>query len=476
MRRRLAWLALAGSLLSGCATNDVEPINTHLTQVGPGSPAFIPDAADDGSTVVALSFSGGGTRAAAFAYGVLRALDDVTIDSGRSAHTLIDDVRVVGGVSGGAVTAAYLGYKGHGYRDLRERFLIQNAESSLHTARLAPANLARLWRGGVNDRGTFAAWLNRNLFDGATYSAFKRPGAPLVWIHASDIYNATAFGFTYDRFAAICSDLDRLRIADAVAASAAFPLVFAPMVISTTTPQTKCNYKQPAWIKHGLQDSEAPVRVKAAARAMDSYQNNDRVNYIKLLDGGLTDNIAVVGFAESIDTAEDAHSPLSPQAAIRMRTLIMIVADAGRRTEPKWVEVKQGPGLVDMIDATTGTSISSSVRDEFDALKLAFRLWRQKLVRYRCGLPTVTVARYRGSLAGWDCRDVRMAVELVSFGDLPPADLTALNAIPTRLRLTPEQVDRTISAGREAVRVNPRLRQAFGRAQGRAGIVMAVIN
>ena len=306
MRWRLIWLAFAATLLAACVANDVEPINTHVTQVGPGSPAYIPDAPADGSTVVALSFSGGGTRASAFSYGVLQALDHVVIGSRGQAHTLVDDVSVVGGVSGGAVTAAYLGYKGRGYRDLRERFLLQNAESSLRKAKLAPANLARLWKGGVNDRSTFAAWLNRNLFDGATYRAFKRPGAPLIWIHASDIYNGTAFGFTYDRFAAICSDLDKLRIADAVAASAAFPVVFAPVVVSTTTPTTKCNYKQPEWIKRGLSDPQAPERIKAAAHAMDSYQNNDRVNYIKLLDGGLTDNIAVVGFAGSGSQAAHA--------------------------------------------------------------------------------------------------------------------------------------------------------------------------
>ncbi|RUV24654.1 patatin-like phospholipase family protein, partial [Mesorhizobium sp. M1A.F.Ca.IN.022.04.1.1] len=108
MRWRVGLLVLAAALLAGCVANDVEPINTHVTQVGPGSPDYIPDAPADGSTVVALSFSGGGTRATAFSYGVLRALDDVVVGSGGRAHTLIDDVRVVGGVSGGAVTAAYL--------------------------------------------------------------------------------------------------------------------------------------------------------------------------------------------------------------------------------------------------------------------------------------------------------------------------------------------------------------------------------
>ncbi|WP_189407328.1 hypothetical protein [Mesorhizobium sp. M1A.F.Ca.ET.072.01.1.1] len=126
-----------------------------------------------------------------------------------------------------------------------------------------------------------------------------------------------------------------------------------------------------------------------------------------------------------------------------------------------------------MIDATAGTSIASSVRDEFDSLKLEFRLWREKLVKYRCSLPAAVVARYRGSLSGWKCRDVQMVVELVSFADLPPDEAAALNVIPTRLRLTPEQVERTIQAGRDAVRLNPRLQQAFRRAQGRAGFVAA---
>ena len=95
----------------------------------------------------------------------------------------------------------------------------------------------------------------------------------------------------------------------------------------------------------------ALLHMQRDAEALDCFER------ASLLDGGLTDNIAVVGFAESIDTADSAHSPLSPEAAVRLRTLIMVVADAGRRIEPDWVTVKEGPGLADMIDATAGTSI-----------------------------------------------------------------------------------------------------------------------
>ncbi|MCX7305767.1 MAG: patatin-like phospholipase family protein, partial [Hyphomicrobiales bacterium] len=102
-------------------------MNTHVAEVGQPSRPFIPDPTNDGSTVIALAFSGGGTRAAAFAYGVLQGLDEVVVDQRPVRRTLIDDIRVISGASGGAVTAAYFGYKGRDYGDLRERFLLADA-------------------------------------------------------------------------------------------------------------------------------------------------------------------------------------------------------------------------------------------------------------------------------------------------------------------------------------------------------------
>ena len=275
------------------------------------SPEFVPDPADDGSTVVGVSFSGGGTRASAFGYGVLRGFDDVVVDQFPKQRTAADDIRMISGASGGAVPAAYFGLRGKGYVDLRERFLLQDAEKELHLSKLSPADLVQVYEGGANDRSTFAAWLDRNVFDGKTYSAFRRKDAPIVWINASDIYNGTPFDFTYDTFAALCSDLDKVRLADAVAASAAFPVVFKPLVVSTAATATKCNYRRPEWLTRALADPAASVRLKAYARSLETYQNDPGVDYIKLLDGGLTDNIGVTGFSMERAAAETAHGPLS---------------------------------------------------------------------------------------------------------------------------------------------------------------------
>ncbi|TIV94907.1 MAG: patatin, partial [Mesorhizobium sp.] len=267
----------------------------------------------------------------------------------------------------------YFGYKGRdGYRDFRERFLTQNAEADLRTS-FSPVNFIRAYYGGVNDRSGFARWLNDHLFDGATFKALHRPKGPIVWINASDIYNRTPFLFTYDTFAALCSDLDQLRIADAVAASAAVPIVFAPIVVSATSPH--CGYRMPQWLSEALADRNASLRLKAYASALDSYQNDDPLDYVKLLDGGLTDNIGVTGFTLERSAAGTPYGPLSPSAAVRLTTLIFIVADAGSDSDVNWAKSLHGPKAAELLDAVTSTTLAASVRNEFDALKLAVSQW-----------------------------------------------------------------------------------------------------
>ncbi|MGH6762320.1 MAG: patatin-like phospholipase family protein [Phyllobacterium sp.] len=469
MDLRIGIVLAALTLIAGCVATDVGPINTHSATARQNSPDFVPDPGDDGSTVVGLAFSGGGTRAAAFAYGVLRALDEIVIDEEPYTRTLVDDIRMVSGASGGAVAAAYFGYRGKDdYRDFRERFLLKDAESTMRTSKLAPVNLARALHGGVNDRSSFSRWLDSNLFDGATFESLKWQDAPVIWITASDIYNRVPFHFNYDTFAALCSDLDKMRLADAVAASAAVPVIFAPVVVSASEPD--CGYKPPPWLDRALTDPDSPSRLQAYARALYAYQTDDSLRYVKLLDGGLTDNIGVTPFAMARASSGTPHGPLSPEEAVKLRTLLFLVADAGREAESPWAQTVNGPHLAELLQAVTDTTVSASVRDGFDALKLAVSHWRREIVEYRCGLPQETVRKYRGSTSGWDCRDVHLVVESLSFRDAEPAIQGKLNEIPTRLKLPADQVDLTISAGKTALHSKGSIRDAIKSIQHNAGV------
>lgn len=455
--------------LGACAVTDTGPINVFTPVVKQESSHFINDFGDDGALVVGVSFSGGGTRAAAFAHGVLTALDDAVIDEEPRRRSVSDSIRMISGTSGGAVTAAYFGYRGPGaFHDFRDRFLIQNVERSLRTSVISPPNLMRSWAGGVNDRNGFSRWLDENLFDGATFAHFNNDKAPHIWLTASDIYNGVPFLFTHDTFAALCSDLDQVRIADAVAASAAFPVVFALLDVAANGPD--CGYVKPDWAQRALADPHASLRLRAHAEAFAAYRDDTRLSTVRLLDGGLTDNIGVTGFALERASADTPFGPLTPKQAVKLQKLLFIVTDAGQASAPEWGMRDRGPNLPELIPALSHTTITSSVRKGFDALAMAVKEWQAEIIRFRCGLAEADVRRLRGSITGWNCRDVNITVELLSFRDLDPQMQAQLNQVPTRLALPEHQVDLVIAAGRAAAKANPNIRKAVERIRRQAGV------
>ena len=82
-----------------------------------------------------VAFSGGGTRAASLAYGVLEGLGETRVVIDGREVSLLDEIDHVTGVSGGSFTAAYLGLHGRGiFEDFEERFLRRDVQG----ARIGP--------------------------------------------------------------------------------------------------------------------------------------------------------------------------------------------------------------------------------------------------------------------------------------------------------------------------------------------------
>ena len=198
---RTAGLAAALAVfLAGCAGIRNEPVNLPISGnladalgVGRETSTY----ADD--LMVGLAFSGGGTRAAAFSLGVLAEIERTRVTTRGGAMSLLDRVDFVSGVSGGSVLAAYYGLKQRqALADFRERFLLRDAEESLNTD-VSPLSVVRALSGGVNDSSQFPRWLDKNLFEGATFREFRHNRRPRIWINASDIYNRTTVRVRRDR-------------------------------------------------------------------------------------------------------------------------------------------------------------------------------------------------------------------------------------------------------------------------------------
>jgi hypothetical protein len=147
-RMRPAFLLLAlCALLFGCASIQNAPIN-QPGSAGPSDRSHfnLDENGEIDDNVVGLSFSGGGTRAAAFSFGVLTEMEQTRLHGGRAS--MLDHLDFISGVSGGSVTAAYYGLrKRAGLADFRERFLLRNAEEGLRTD-LTLGTIGRALRAG----------------------------------------------------------------------------------------------------------------------------------------------------------------------------------------------------------------------------------------------------------------------------------------------------------------------------------------
>ncbi|CAM5369828.1 Patatin OS=Afipia felis OX=1035 GN=BN961_01153 PE=4 SV=1 [Afipia felis] len=442
----------ACALLIGCATIQNDPVNLPGTPPNLANslgPAFEESTSAD-ETIIGLSFSGGGTRAAAYAFGVLSEMERIPMRGARGP--MIDRVEFISGVSGGSVTAAYYGLKKKaGLADFREKFLLRNAEEDLQT-NLSLATLGRAFAGGINDSTGFPRWLDANLFHGATFGEFRAIGKPRVWINASDIYNRTPFVFGAVTFNAICSDLSQYPLSSAVAASAAVPVAFAPVVIQSFP--TKCDQPLPAWVERVRRDQNASPLLSSFATALTKYHDG-AVPFIKLLDGGLVDNFGLSGFTIARLSSDTPYGPLSPRQAVKLRRALFLVADASAPgPSPNWINTIEGPRGADLVRATADTALGASVATSFTAFNSTMNDWQAALIRWRCGLSVADRARY-GAGPNWNCRDVRFFVGRIGFNQLDPERTARLNNVPTRFHLPQQQVDDVIEAGRDTLRGSP---------------------
>src|SRR5262249_50472869 len=150
MHKPASIFASAVLLLCGCVQR---PVNPPLTAHGHNAAyefEHLERNRGKQDDLVVLAFSGGGTRAAAFSYGVLETLRriEITASSGER-YRLLDEVDLITGVSGGSFTALAYGLYGDKiFDDYEQQFLKRNVQSAIVKRVLNPLNWGALWSKG----------------------------------------------------------------------------------------------------------------------------------------------------------------------------------------------------------------------------------------------------------------------------------------------------------------------------------------
>ena len=444
-----SWLMLASLLLlGGCATR---PINAPIAQTDPSAGyRFETRLARDRNkdNLVILAFSGGGTRAAAFSYGVLEFLrrTEVVGPQGNKVR-LLDAVDVITGVSGGSFTALAYGLYGDKlFDEYEQRFLKRDVQGEIVARTLSPSNWGKLGSTGWGRSELAAQLYDEILFNGATFGDLDRGKGPLILASATDISTGSRFVFSQRIFDVVCSDLNAVPLSRAAAASSAVPVVLSPVTINNYG--GTCKTITPDWVKPFLYSDNPPrpaARAVRSLKAEQAFHDGARRPYLHLVDGGISDNVGMRAVLDALEILEALHDAGLPSPLDGARRIIVISVNSLSSPPTNWDESEAPPGTVDILLKAAGTPIDAFSYETIELLRDTAARWQ-------------TLRRIRNSAAYAANKDPAVAAALrvpeaeiyaidVSFPMLKDkAELDYLNQQPTSFVLPAEAVDRLRAA------------------------------
>ena len=441
--RLILWF-FAVLALVGCASR---PINAPIAQVDPNS-GYRPHLLvakrqnNDPHTFFVLSFSGGGTRAAAFSYGVLEELRRTEVIVSGQRRRLIDEVDVITGVSGGSFTAlSYALYGERLFSEYEERFLKRDVQGALFRRTMNPFNWWKFIGGSAGRSELAAEYYDEILFEGATFGDLLDRQGPVAIATGTDLSTGSRLAFFQNDFDLLCSDLNKVRLSRAAATSSAVPIVLSPVTFNNYG--GNCGYQYPAWVR-SVADPENRSRPAGRAfqryREMQDFQNSKDRPFIHLVDGGVADNIGVRGVLEALEE-------LAASAAFRgevgfgvFRRIVLLVVNARSSPRTDWDRRESPPGTIGQLLQASGVPIERYSFETVETMKDRAEIWkwRRDLLVTQARLAGATEEEAEASVPKVTLHVLDISFEAIS----DPKERAYFMNLPTSFVLPTEDIDR----------------------------------
>jgi len=451
-------------LLAACTSS---PPNPPLSKYDPAA-GYRFDQLEQGANsdelFVILTFSGGGTRAAALSYGVLEALRDTTIEWNNRKVPLLEEVDVISSISGGSFPAAYYALHGsHTFDEFPDKFLYRPVQTDLLKQLFEPGNLLKLASPSYGRSDLAAEFYDREVFGGGTYAdIIKIHRRPFVILNATDMSTGTQFSFIQDQFDLLCSDLAGVPLARAAAASSAFPGGLTPLTFQNYA--GGCQYEQPKWVEFAIEDHASRINPHRTARAEQrlsfTAEGPARRDYIHLTDGGVADNIGLRGPLTAITSTNHSWSVLRMLNEQKVSKLVVIVVNAATEPETKRDKTPDVPGLVDTLTAAATVPLDNY---SFDTLELLRATMNEFNSEARLIEGCKKLASHEGEQCALDIpapHHVELYPVQVAFEFIGNAEERAwFKNLPTSFELPRETIDRLRAIGRKLLSEDPEFRE-----------------
>lgn len=430
-------------VFGGCATSIIT--NERLDQFDPGYGYRARNVeavgANSDSLLVILTFSGGGTRAAAFAYGVLEQLRDTRVVWEGQDRSLLDEVDVISSVSGGSLPAAYYALFGARiFEEFPEKVLYENIQGSLIKRVLLPPDNLKMLSPLYTRTDILAENFDDDIFEHKTYNDLLETGRrPYLIINSTDISTGYRFEFTQDQFDQIYSDLGPYHIGHAVAASACFPGAFPPIMLRNY--ERGDDYILPDWAQRALNKGDIDAMAYRQARNLERYGESGR--YIHLSDGGIADNLGLLPVIFLLRREAEGYAIPEDSLYAKAKTILLVTVNAEVKRPSAWDMIQSPVGLFNTLFTAGSIPLSNFTAAQFQYLRLLIenrRLQRQ-----------LDEATGNGAAHHPDIHFVE-----VSFAHVDDqAQRDALNELPTSFKLQRDQVDQLRSTARQILREHP---------------------
>lgn len=444
-------------LLGGCASRPVNPPIAHADPNAGYRFVTRPQYATDNENLVILAFSGGGTRAAAFSYGVLEFLRNTEVVGpiGKRSR-LLDHVGVITGVSGGSFTALAYGLYGEKlFDDYEQRFLKRDVQGDITFRTLNPAYWPSLWSSGWGRSELAADLYDEILFHGATFGDLNRGTGPFIIASATDISTGARLPFTQATFDVLCSDLNAIRLSRAAAASSAVPVVLTPITLNNYG--GTCGYEPPAWIKPFVDASDPPRPAARATRHLrEEAEFGDSINrpYLHFVDGGVSDNLGMRSVLDSLEVMEALHLVGQPSPLDHIRRIIVFVVNSLSTPKTAWDKSESPPGTLDILVKASGVPIDHYSYEATELLRDSQSRWQSmRQVRKSSAFAANKDATVATALRTPDATIYAIDVSFAQLTD--KAELAYLNELPTSFSITAEAVDRLRAAAGKIIIASP---------------------
>lgn len=230
------------------------------------------------------------------------------------------------------------------------------------------------------------------------------------------------------QFDYLCSNLSPFPVARAVMASAAVPILFAPIVLRNQPGD--CPQRHPDWVTQALVDRNPTDRRLRAATAMATYASPQATPYIQLVDGGIVDNLGVRGSIMSevnhYGRVIEMAGAFSAQALAQVEHVLVIASDTQTTSGRDWLRSEEGPGVVETVEALADATNNLLNAETTLLAQQSFDMWAEFINQGRC--PT--------------CPKVTVDFSVLSFSRLPDVlERARFGTTPTSFRLERDTVD-----------------------------------